>query len=169
MKTIRRTCRACFIPEPGTIRTWPLFYGQYYNAPIVGYEDGSPVYAHDSATMKYVVVDDRKGTIPVFDSRFMTIFPRIWSRESDRKGTLDFYKRWGGEGVPVTITDEDGKTKTVNKPTFIENIKYFLTYQVGWMYFRYFLWNYAGRQNDVQVTEVLRTGTGYREYLSWIN
>jgi hypothetical protein len=142
--------------------TWPLFYGQYYNAPIVGYEDGSPVYAHDSATMKYVVVDDRKGTIPVFDSRFMTIFPRIWSRESDRKGTLDFYKRWGGEGVPVTITDEDGKTKTVNKPTFIENIKYFLTYQVGWMYFRYFLWNYAGRQNDVQ-------GYGGVEDGNWIS
>jgi len=142
--------------------TWPLFYGQYYNAPIVGYEDGSPVYAHDSATRKYIVVDDRKGTIPVFDSRFMTIFPRIWSRESDRKGTLDFYKRWGGEGVPMTITDEDGKTKTVNKPTFIENIKYFLTYQVGWMYLRYFLWNYAGRQNDVQ-------GYGGVEDGNWIS
>jgi hypothetical protein len=57
--------------------TWPLFYGQYYNAPVVGYEDGSPVYAHDSATHKYVIVDDRKGTIPVYDHRFMTIFPRI--------------------------------------------------------------------------------------------
>jgi hypothetical protein len=142
--------------------TWPLFYGQYYNAPIVGYEDGSPVYAHDSATRKYVIVDDRKGTIPVFDSRFMTVFPRIWSRESDRKGTLDFYKKWGGEGVPITITDEDGKTRTVNKPTFGDNLKYFLTYQVGWMYLRYFLWNYAGRQNDVQ-------GFGGVEDGNWIS
>ena len=142
--------------------TWPLFYGQYYNAPIVGYEDGSPVYAHDSATRKYVIVDDRKGTIPVYDSRFMTIFPRIWSLESDRKGTLEFYRKWGGEGVPVTITDEDGKTQTVNKPTFGENIKYFLTYQVGWMYLRYFLWNYAGRQNDVQ-------GFGGVEDGNWIS
>ncbi len=130
--------------------TWPVFYGQYYNAPIVGYEDGSPVYAHDSATHKYVIVDDRKGTIPVYDSRFMTIFPRIWSRESDRKGTLDFYKKWGGEGVPITITDEDGKSQTLNKPTFSDNLKYFFTYQVGWMYLRYFLWNFSGRQNDVQ-------------------
>ena len=130
--------------------TWPIFYGQYYNAPIVGYEDGSPVYAHDSATRKYVIVDDRKGTIPVYDSRFMTIFPRIWSRESDRKGTIDFYKKWGGEGVPITTTDEDGKTQTLNKPTFADNLKYFFTYQVGWMYLRYFLWNFSGRQNDVQ-------------------
>lgn len=130
--------------------TWPIFYGQYYNAPIVGYEDGNPVYAHDSATQRYIIVDDRKGTIPVFDPRFTTLFPRMWSRESDRKGTLDFYKKWGGEGVPITITDEDGKTETVNKPTFTENLKYFFSYQVGWMYIRYFLWNYSGRQNDVQ-------------------
>ncbi len=141
--------------------TWPIFYGQYYNAPVVGYEDGSPVYAHDSATRRYVVVDDRKGTIPVYDSRFMTIFPRIWSREGDRQGTLDFYKKWGGEGVPITITDEDGKTQVVNKPTFAENLKYFLTYQVGWMYLRYFLWNYSGRQNDVQ-------GFGGIENGNWI-
>jgi len=128
--------------------TWPLFYGQYYNAPIVSYEDGSPIYKRDDKAGKYVVIDDRKGTIPVYDSRFTTFFPRMWS--SERRGSVQFFKDWGGEGVPVDVTDEDGKIQTLTKPTFGENLKYFFDYQVGVMYFRYFMWNFAGRQNDVQ-------------------
>jgi len=128
--------------------TWPLFYGPYYCAPVVSYKDGTPVYKRDEKAGKYVVIDDRKGTIPVFDSRFTTIFPRMWS--SERRGSEKFYNDWGGEGVPINVNNAEGKTETLNKPTFIENIRYFLLYQVGVMYFRYFMWNYAGRQNDVQ-------------------
>ena len=107
---------------------FPVFYGQYYNAPIVDYEDGKPVYKKDPETGKYVVIDDRRGTKPVYDSRFTTIFPRMWS--SSRSRSAEFYKEWGGEGVPVTVTDQDGKNKTINKPTFGENLKYFFSYQV---------------------------------------
>ena len=128
--------------------TWPLLYGQYYNAPVVDYEDGNPLYRRDDKSGKYVILDDKKGTIPVFDSRFCTFFPRMWSAE--RKGSTEFYKNWGGEGVPVTITNNDGKEETITKHSFGENLKFFFTYQVGFMYFRYFMWNFSGRQNDVQ-------------------
>ena len=128
--------------------TWPIFYGQYYDAPIVDYKDGNPVYQRDNNSGKYVVIDDRKGTVPVYDSRFMTIFPRMWS--ADKRGSIQFFKDWGGEGIPVSVTGEDGKPQTLSLPTFAENLRYFFLYQVGTMYFRYFMWNYAGRQNDVQ-------------------
>lgn len=127
---------------------WPILYGQYWNAPIVDYDDGSPVYRRDNEAGKYIIIDDRKGTIPVFDERFTTLFPRMWSRA--RKGSEAFYKNWAGEGRPITITGRDGKTETLNKPTFGENLKYFFSYQIGHMYIRYFMWNFAGRQNDVQ-------------------
>jgi hypothetical protein len=127
---------------------FPILYGQYYNAPIVDYQDGGPVYQRDDASKKYVVIDERKGTIPVYDSRFTTLFPRMWSNQ--RHGSEDYYHNWGGPGTPVTFTNRDGETKTINRPTFIENIRYFFSYQVGFMYIRYFMWNFAGRQNDVE-------------------
>ena len=128
--------------------TWPLLYGQYYSAPIVKYGDGSPVYERDDNTGRYRMIDDRKGTVPVFDSRFTGFFPRMWSNE--RRGSDKFYKDWAGKGVPIEVKDAYGRKGILSRPTFIENLRYFLNYQVGVMYFRYFLWNFAGRQNDVQ-------------------
>ncbi|HNW72558.1 MAG: DUF2723 domain-containing protein [Bacteroidales bacterium] len=139
---------------------FPIFHGQYYNAPIIDYADGKPVYQKDSKSGKYIVIDERKGTVPVWDPRFTTLFPRMWSNQ--RKGSAEFYRKWGGEGVPIEISSEDGKTKTLNKPTFGENLKYFFSYQIGHMYIRYFMWNFAGRQNDVQ-------GFGGKEDGNWIS
>ncbi len=127
---------------------WPLLKGQYFNAPVVGREDGSPIYAKDEKTGKYVVVDERKGTVPVYDERFMTIFPRMWANMEQRY--QDEYMRWAQiKGIPMQVTDGDQK-KTVARPTFSENLRFFLRYQVVHMYYRYFMWNFAGRQNDVQ-------------------
>jgi hypothetical protein len=128
--------------------TWPFLYGQYYTAPMIDMADGSPVYERDNQKGKYVITDDRKGTIPVYDPRFTTIFPRMWS--TNRKGAGDFYKEYGGPGVPISVNGQDGTPQTVYKPTFAENIKFFLSYQVRWMYFRYLMWNFSGRQNDIQ-------------------
>jgi len=61
--------------------TWPFLHGQYYTAPVVDYSDGTPVYNKDEKSGKYVVIDDRKGVNPVFDPRFTTIFPRMWSTQ----------------------------------------------------------------------------------------
>ena len=139
---------------------FPIAFGQYYNAPIVDYADGKPVYQKDEKSGKYIIIDNRKGTVPVWDPRFTTIFPRMWSNQ--RKGSAEFYKKWGGEGVPIEVSNGEGKTDTRNRPTFGENLKYFFTYQIGHMYIRYFMWNFAGRQNDVQ-------GFGGIEDGNWIS
>ncbi|MCX6245589.1 MAG: DUF2723 domain-containing protein [Bacteroidetes bacterium] len=131
--------------------TWPFLYGQYYTAPMVDMADGLPVYKQDTASGKYVVIDDRKSSIPVYDSRFTTLFPRMWS--TNRPKTGDFYKEYGGPGVPVSTTGPDGSPQTIYKPTFAENLKFFFTYQVNWMYVRYLMWNFSGRQNDTQGME----------------
>jgi hypothetical protein len=127
---------------------WPLFYGPYFNAPLTGRENGSPSYFKDVRAGKYSIADKKENTVPVFDSRFMTIFPRM-HKSIDRK-YIDGYKKWARyEGVPVQVQNQD-KTETINKPTFMENLRFFWNYQCGYMYFRYFMWNFAGRQNDVR-------------------
>lgn len=140
---------------------WPLLYGQYYNSPIESYDDGNPVYIRDDQKGKYVVADDRKGTVPVYDPDFTTIFPRMWY--SGEKYRVKDYKDWGKvKGVPTRHTNPStGETETIMKPTFGENLRYFFRYQLGFMYFRYFMWNFSGRQNDIQ-------GHGEIENGNWI-
>ncbi len=147
--------------------TWPIVYGQYYNAPLdqqKPYTDGNPIYIKDTKKHKYVITDDRKNSIPNYDKRFCTIFPRMWS-SSDESGRnhISAYKSWGKvKGVPIDVTNDEGKTETLYKPTFFENLRYFFSYQVGHMYMRYFMWNFAGRQNDIQ-------GHGGIRYGNWIS
>ncbi|MGZ6554812.1 MAG: glycosyltransferase family 117 protein, partial [Bacteroidia bacterium] len=130
--------------------TWPILYGQYYDAPTIGNEDGSPVYAQDLKKGKYVIIDDRKGAIPVYDPDFCTIFPRMWSSQSQH---VAGYKRWTNPKNykhKQIIDPQTGEPTSAEIPTFGENLKFFFSYQMGWMYSRYFLWNFVGRQNDIQ-------------------
>jgi hypothetical protein len=121
----------------------PLFYGPYYNAPIVAYMDGAPTYGRENG--KYVVwshIVDYK-----FDSRFCTFFPRVYSRNASH---IAVYKEWSDiKGDSITVT-KNGAQETIYKPTFGDNLEFFFKYQLGYMYFRYFLWNFAGKQNDYQ-------------------
>jgi len=127
---------------------WPLLYGPYYNAPVTGYADGHPVYVKDIKTHSYKIADARKQVDPIFDSRFCTVFPRMYSRDKDH---IRAYKNWADiKGVPITVEHAHNKPIVIDKPTFFENIDFFVRYQVGHMYMRYFLWNFAGRQNDVE-------------------
>jgi hypothetical protein len=130
---------------------WPIMYGQYYNAPLdpqQPYKDGSPVYTKDLATGKYVVTDDRKASIPNYDKSMSTIFPRMYSSQGQH---ISGYKQWAEiKGTPVNTTNNRGEPEVLMKPTFWENLKFFFSYQVGHMYVRYFLWNFSGRQNDIQ-------------------
>ncbi len=129
--------------------TYPIFYGQYYNAPVVDYGDGTPVRVRDNDKGEYVVTDDRKGTVPIYDPRFQTIFPRMWS--SQKSSHVELYKQFGKvDGIPINITRPDGSTEVRYKPTFIENLRFFFTYQIDHMYIRYFLWNFVGRQNNIE-------------------
>ncbi len=136
--------------------TWPLLYGRFYSAPVTGYADGTPVYEKDNASGKYIVADSMTRIEPVYDQRFKSFFPRMWSTQ--RQGAADFYREWGGPGVPVEVTGRDGNPTTINKPTFPENLRYFFTYQVSWMYLRYFMWNFSGRQNDEQSFGGIKNG-----------
>ncbi len=117
----------------------PIFSGQYYNAPLRAFEDGSPVYVKDSKAGKYVVSDDKKQSIPVYDKRYTTIFPRMWSNQQAQH--IANYKEYAG-------IKNDPENKKI--PTFGQNLKYMWNYQIGYMYFRYFMWNFVGRQNDIQ-------------------
>ncbi len=122
----------------------PLFYGQYYNTPLDKYVDDKPYYIQKGG--KYVVADMRQK--PLFDSNLSTIFPRMYSREAEH---IEAYKQWANiKGRSVQVTGEDGEAKTIQIPTFGENLKFFFRYQVNQMYFRYFMWNFSGRQSDIQ-------------------
>jgi hypothetical protein len=137
---------------------WPLLNGQYYNAPIVDRKDGTPVYTKDDKSGKYVVTDKRENYVPVYDPRFTTVFPRMWANMEKRY--IEDYKRWGKvKGTPVEVRGEE-EPETRYVPTFAENLRFFWDYQVIHMYFRYFMWNFAGRQNDAQ-------GTGNRVEGNW--
>ena len=130
---------------------WPILYGQYYNAPLdpaQPYKDGNPTYTKDEKAGKYVITQDKKNSIPNYDKRFCTIFPRM---HSDQRNHVSGYRDWADiKGTPVTTTDQNGEAKTLMKPTFGENLTFFFRYQLGHMYARYFMWNFVGRQNDIQ-------------------
>jgi len=134
----------------------PLFKGQYYNAPVTDYVDGKPKYALDNG--KYIITGHNLER--VYDPRFITIFPRMWSDQSDHQ---EVYEEWGRvKGTPIQVTDQSGEKKVLKKPTFSENLRFMFSYQFGYMYFRYFMWNFAGKQNDTQ-------GTGGAINGNWIS
>ena len=130
---------------------FPLLYGQYFNTPLdkeKPYLDGDPVYYPNEKSGKYEIADDRKSSVPNYEDEFEAFFPRMWS---PKKNHVRAYEEWSEfEGKPVKYRDARGQTTTIRKPTFVENMRFFFKYQVGWMYFRYFLWNFTGRQNDTQ-------------------
>jgi tetratricopeptide (TPR) repeat protein len=133
----------------------PLFRGAYYNAPILDYKDGKPRYALENG--KYVITSH--GLERVYDERFVTLFPRMWSEQSEHEA---IYEEWGKiKGIPVQVTDQSGEKKVLRKPKFSENLRFMFSYQFGYMYFRYFMWNFSGKQNDSQ-------GTGGTVNGNWI-
>lgn len=122
----------------------PLVYGRYYNTPLESYEDDKPYYIQKDG--KYVIADMRQK--PVYDSNLSTIFPRMYSREESH---IAAYKGWADiKGRKVQVRGEEGEAKTIQIPTFGDNLTFFFRYQVNHMYFRYFMWNFSGRQNDIQ-------------------
>lgn len=131
--------------------TWPLFTGQYYSAPLDPqnpYSDGSPIYIRDKKAGKYVMTDPRKGDIPNFDPKFTTVLPRMYSAQENH---IRAYKSWGKiKGVPIQAINNSGEPETLIRPTMGENLRFMFRYQINHMYFRYFMWNFAGRQNDTQ-------------------
>ncbi len=108
----------------------PLAYGQYYNAKVVDQKEGAMSYT--TLNGKYIATGPK--ITPVFDPNYCTVFPRMHSREANH---VSAYKEWA---------DIKGDAK----PTFGQNLKFFFSYQMNHMFWRYFMWNFAGRQNDIQ-------------------
>ena len=125
----------------------PLVHGQYFNSPI-DYKnqttEGKKVYIKKDGEY---FVSDVKQTYN-YDSKFSTFFPRMYSSQDSH---IKQYKRWTNfKGVPIKTKGRSGENEIIHKPTFGENLKFFFRYQLGHMYFRYFMWNFSGRQNDIQ-------------------
>jgi len=111
---------------------FPLIYGQVFTARPIEYEEGENKYV--KGTDKYLV--SGKDQTPVYAPEDKMLLPRVWDASNDQ-GHADFYKRW--------LNLADGE-----KPTMLNNISWALSYQLGWMYLRYFGWNFIGKQNDIQ-------------------
>ncbi len=126
----------------------PLFVGEYYNSEIDRQasqeKEGSPVRIQKDG--KYEIVQHRPEY--VFTDNTTTFFPRMYSRQPNH---ISEYKKWANiDGRPVSVMDSNGEPKTIQLPTFGENLKFFFNYQIRHMYWRYFMWNFVGRQNDIQ-------------------
>ncbi|MDR0713784.1 MAG: DUF2723 domain-containing protein [Bacteroidales bacterium] len=133
----------------------PLITGPYYNSPPVDVKEGQMLYAKKGD--RYVEMGNKQDY--VYADNTTTIFPRMFSREPQH---VRVYEEWGKiKGRKVKINRDE----TVQLPTFGENLRFFFSYQLGWMYFRYFLWNFVGRQNDIQG----HGGPLYGNWLSGIN
>jgi len=123
----------------------PKFFGNYYNTyktPVVDIKKVVAGYNKVGGRYKPYYQPEYN-----YSKEYKTIFPRMYSTDSDH---LSAYKYWGKVvGRKYTVGSGSGK-ETIEFPTFGENLRYFLRYQVGFMYLRYFMWNFAGRQNDIQ-------------------
>jgi len=137
----------------------PLVTGQYFNAPVEAYEEGKNVYTPLNG--RYEITDQDINY--KYYSEFTTIFPRMYSRQDSH---IEEYMNWADlqeSELYFPYTDESGNVITGENgevyydrnqpreaPSFGSNLKFFFKYQVGLMYFRYFMWNFSGRQNDLQ-------------------
>ena len=149
----------------------PLLYGAYYSAPATDYATKTVYYLNDEG--RYAPAEVMTSTL--HDPQFMHLFPRMWdSRYGERE-----YKSWAAhrtreevardekgevlrddQGRPQyrTVLDfgktvrynDGGQVRTITEPTFRENLNFFFSYQLNYMYWRYFLWNFVGRQSDIQ-------------------
>ena len=137
----------------------PLLYGQYYNAPVerkvegnycvpvqkTGHAQYAPAPKVEGQKDKYVLTGYKTSWI--YNKNFCTIFPRMYSSSGDH---VNAYKEWAQVKGHKVRYEDCGQKKTDYCPTFIENLRFFFSYQVHFMYWRYFMWNFAGRQNDLQ-------------------
>ncbi|MEP7371753.1 MAG: DUF2723 domain-containing protein [Chitinophagaceae bacterium] len=131
----------------------PLVYGPHFAAEVARDEAGYPVVIEGE--MKYVKGKDRY--IPVgpareydYESSDKQLFPRIWDSSNDQNHAY-FYGQWLG-------LSQDQQTGKYEAPSYGDNFEWFFTYQMGLMYWRYFMWNFAGKQNDVQGMGSVRDG-----------
>lgn len=146
----------------------PLAYGQAYTSQVAfdvkgdmcvaRHKDGAPIWQRKEKASKdekdsYFVVSHKDKLVYAQNM----LFPRMYS-----SAHAQAYESWlGGVNGTEVPYDRCGEQVTVKMPSQWDNLKFFLSYQCNFMYWRYFMWNFAGRQNDIQ-------GNGEPEHGNWI-
>ncbi len=150
--------------------SWPLFYGQAYTSQPQYVETGNGMLSWKCKEGKAIYNRKEKESKDEKDSYVVVghnnkyqyaqnmLFPRMYS--SDHAAA---YESWMGgvTGRQVPYNDPTGRVSSVKMPTQLDNLRFFLSYQLNFMYWRYFMWNFAGRQNDIQ-------GSGEKDHGNWI-
>ena len=145
----------------------PLLYGQTYNAPFKldvkgnmcvpvetkGHAQYAPAPKTEGGKDRYVITGYKSGY--EYMEEFKMLFPRMHSSQPHH---IEAYKSWAEVKGKKIRYEYCGQTKTDYCPTFGENLRFFFSYQVNFMYWRYFMWNFAGRQNDLQSSGELTKG-----------
>ncbi|MDF7813302.1 DUF2723 domain-containing protein [Hymenobacter sp. YC55] len=108
----------------------PLLYGPQFNARPIRYDEGAPRYVREGN--KYVVAEKRQ--VVVYDDADKMLLPRIYSPQPEH---IYNYQKW--------VDIQEGV-----KPTMGQNLSFLFRYQMGHQFWRYFLWNYVGRESDIQ-------------------
>jgi len=157
----------------------PQFTDQYVgldeNQPYI---DDKPKYEKDEKSGTYVIVNDYKDGLQNYNSEHASLLPRMWSSEHAENymkysGFLEFsikseyqmqnelrslVNSFKDSVIKGEVDYEDfnnflkqyGRYIDIQKPSLLDNIYYLFDYQIGYMYWRYFMWNFTGRQDDVQ-------------------
>ncbi|RYD98598.1 MAG: MFS transporter [Sphingobacteriales bacterium] len=140
----------------------PLLYGPHFAA-MPKIDDSGTQYEMKEGSMRYTRNDKRYIELGsnreyVYDGKDQMLFPRIWD-SGNEQGHADAYASWLNIG---RTQGQDGQGEGYETPTYADNIQWFITYQMGHMYWRYFMWNFAGKQNDIQ-------GDGNKRDGNWIS
>ncbi len=135
----------------------PLVYGPHFAASYRD-DDGDGKVDMKKGEMRYRKGADKyipvgRNEKPLYEKGDMQLFPRVWDPSNDQYHA-DFYAEWLGLA-------QDQQTGRYEAPTYGDNINWFFSYQMGLMYWRYFMWNFSGKQNDIQ-------GFGNKRDGNWI-
>ena len=121
---------------------WPILYGQDFTADPI---EQKAVDTYVKGKTKYEKIGRRYDIEYAPEDKHF--FPRMWDASNDQHHA-DYYASFAG-------LQKDEKTgKYIDKPTMGDNISFFVKYQTNWMYWRYFMWNFAGKQDDVQGVDI---------------
>lgn len=154
------------------------FYGAYYSdsfAPPGDDKDEKPKYERDEALGKYIIVNKYKGAVQGPNKKHVGLLPRMWSDQNAENymkyfGPLDFRMKTSNEELRKAVTQvktgfangeidaeqyisflrQFGEYLEVEPPSIWQNLNYMFKFQFGYMYWRYFMWNFIGKQNDLQ-------------------